>query len=66
LWADLINVATAYNQLPWMLVGDFNVARYSDEKIGGRSISIQQLQDFNDFIDSCALSDIKHIGDKWS
>ena len=49
-----------------MLVGDFNVARYNDEKVGGRFLSIQQLQDFNDFIDSCALSDKKSSGGKWS
>ena len=32
---DLKNITFAYNDFPWMLLGDFNVARYSDEKIGG-------------------------------
>lgn len=49
-----------------MLVGDFNVARYSDKKVRGRPLSIQQLQDLNDFIGFCDLTDIKHIGGKWS
>ena len=49
-----------------MLVGHFNVPMYSDEKIGGRALSMQQLQDFNDLIHSYALTDIRHTVDKWS
>ena len=66
LWGELSSLAHTYNLPPWMLVGDFNVAKYSDEKVGGRTLSIQQLQDFNDFTAACALTDISHTGGKWS
>jgi len=62
----LINIAANISHTPWMLVGDFNVVRYSDEKVGGRTLSIQQLQNFNDFTATCALKDIRHVGGKWT
>jgi len=40
----------AYGQLPWIVLGDFNVARLSDEKVGGKPLSIQKA---NDFINDC-------------
>jgi len=49
-----------------MLIRDFNIAIYGDEKVGGKLLSIQQLQDFNSFIDNCSLGDIRNTGGKWS
>jgi len=45
---------------------DFKIARFSDEKIGGKSLTLQKLKDFNDCIQQCSLVDIKSIGSKWT
>ena len=47
-------------------MGDFNVCRFTDEKIGGDRLNISKLKDFNDCISSCGLYDVKSIGSTWS
>ena len=48
---------------PWLLTGDFNIAHFSDEKVGDRTLTYQQLSAFNDFIANCALSDLRSVGE---
>ncbi|XP_020249670.1 uncharacterized protein LOC109827119 [Asparagus officinalis] len=66
LWTDISDIHKQYHTLPWLLVGDFNVCRFSSEKIGGTHLSVKKLQEFNDCIQICGLSDIKSTGSTWT
>ena len=44
LWKELETVHQQHGTLPWACIGDFNIVRYSDEKIGGRGLSYTQLK----------------------
>ena len=48
------------------MLGDFNSARYTYEKVGGNQLSFTHLALFHNYIDHCSLSDIRSIGNKWS
>ena len=54
------------NASPWLLAGDFNTARFSYEKVGGRPLSFSQLNSFNDFISNCSLLDMRSMGSTWT
>jgi len=60
LWKELqvLNISNA----PWLLTGDFNTARFTNEKVGGKPLSYQQLSSFNDFVNVCSLLDLKSVG----
>ncbi|KAJ8505060.1 hypothetical protein OPV22_005946 [Ensete ventricosum] len=66
LWRDLVSIANSYPTVPWVVLGDFNTVRYTNEKVGGRVLSECQLQHFNDCIDTAALTDMKSVGDWFS
>ena len=52
LWKDLQHMQGH----PWLVAGDFNTARNTNEKVGGRTVNIFQLTPFNDYITHCNLS----------
>ncbi|KAJ8485323.1 hypothetical protein OPV22_017808 [Ensete ventricosum] len=66
LWRDLVSIANSYPTVPWVVLGDFNTVRYTNEKVGARVLSECQLQHFNDCIDTAALTDMKSVGDWFS
>ena len=51
---------------PWLVTGDCNIARYTDEKFRGKPLTFNQLSFFNDFITRCSLSDLRSVGSYWS
>ena len=50
LWVELCNISDAYSNMSWSVLGDFNVARFMNEKLGGKPLPIHKLQDFNDCV----------------
>lgn len=56
LWEDLNN--TSQFSLPWMVGGDFNIVRKSDERLGGKDNDLLGANDSNDCISSCDLIEI--------
>ena len=54
------------SNVPWLVTGDYNTSRFTDEKVGGRTLFFQQLSAFNDFISACSLFDLKFVRSKWS
>ena len=52
LWDDL---QSAQPSLPWIITGDFNCIRRSEEKLGSDLLHHTAMSDFNDFIDSTSL-----------
>ena len=47
-------------------MGDLNVVRFSDKKVGGKTLSIRQLEDLNECMNFCTLSHIRSIGGSWT
>ncbi|XP_043697195.1 uncharacterized protein LOC122647973 [Telopea speciosissima] len=48
---------------PWAVLGDFNVIRNQNEKIGGDPIRLEAKDDLNNFIDDSELIDLKWKGE---
>ena len=55
-WNELDNICVN-NQLPWVLGGDFNVIKCSNDKLGGSRITTS-MKKFNDFINLHELIDL--------
>ncbi|KAK9951150.1 hypothetical protein M0R45_006609 [Rubus argutus] len=56
-WATLRTLSDA-DSLPWLILGDCNEIVSSLEKVGGRSLSERQMQDFRDALDYYGLYDM--------
>uniref|UniRef100_A0A453D5J8 Reverse transcriptase domain-containing protein n=1 Tax=Aegilops tauschii subsp. strangulata TaxID=200361 RepID=A0A453D5J8_AEGTS len=50
----------------WLCVGDFNEILSCDEKEGGAARTQRCMDDFREALDSCELTDIGYIGDKFT
>jgi len=66
LWQDLVYLTNTFISGAWVVMGDFNTARFSDEKLGGKAFSSEKLSHINDCINSCQLKDLRHLGSIWS
>lgn len=66
LWTDLSNMAPQLHNTPWLIMGDLNAVMYSSDRINGVPVTLHEMQDLNDFVDS--LVDVKSTGhfDSWS
>ncbi|XP_077248588.1 uncharacterized protein LOC143888144 [Tasmannia lanceolata] len=47
---------------PWIVIGDFNTARFTKERLGGVGPVHSDLNDFNQCIHECSLVDLKSVG----
>ncbi|KAL0911913.1 hypothetical protein M5K25_017849 [Dendrobium thyrsiflorum] len=65
LWQNLCQWASAISG-PWMLGGDFNIITQSEEKMGGAAPNLNAMEDFNDMIRNCCLSDIGFTGSSFT
>ena len=65
-WNNLFTIASQVQDSPWLVSGDFNTARYTGEKVGGKALSLAQLSPFNDCLSHCNLSDLKSKSGIWS
>ncbi|KAL6582742.1 hypothetical protein OROMI_004820 [Orobanche minor] len=55
VWDDLLSVSQ--NQVPWMVGGDFNIILQSEEKKGGACPIQSDMEEFNDCLLNCNLTD---------
>jgi len=62
LWRNSTIIADHVQDSPWVVAVDFNSARYSSEKVGGKALSLAQLKPFNDCISYCKLPDLNSTG----
>ncbi|KAK1310887.1 hypothetical protein QJS10_CPA08g00722 [Acorus calamus] len=65
LWADLLRKAP-HISIPWLVGGDFNEVRYTNEKLGGRALQTNRLMNFNSCIGQCNLFDLHATGNTLS
>ena len=52
-------------KIPWLVLGDFNEILLNSEKEGGNPRPVRFMQDFQDCLDHCGLSDMEFVGDKY-
>lgn len=66
LWDDLRSTHSAYNHLnvPWILIGDYNVTLSSGEHSRARDYLPDQagMRRFQEMVSDCALSDLAYVG----
>ncbi|GAV93016.1 hypothetical protein CFOL_v3_36394, partial [Cephalotus follicularis] len=61
LWADLIHCANRFRNVPWLVLGDFNVTRYGKEH-SSNGIITKAMTDFNMALVSAELDDLASSG----
>ncbi|KAG2693811.1 hypothetical protein I3760_08G113100 [Carya illinoinensis] len=57
LWDHLCSILGV--GVPWMVLGDFNIIRVDDERIGGRPRPFSAMEEFNGCINRCGLIDFR-------
>ncbi|XP_042966737.1 uncharacterized protein LOC122300279 [Carya illinoinensis] len=60
LWSALEDTNT--NNLPWIVVGDFNIIRYDYERRGGKPRNAMAMEEFNHTIDICGIMEMPFSG----
>lgn len=65
LWNSLLQ--PGYN-IPWMAIGDYNIVRSQDEKVGGLPVDANAISSFNDMINQVGFLDGGFTGSQctWS
>ncbi|XP_060183090.1 uncharacterized protein LOC132613048 [Lycium barbarum] len=61
LWDSMYNLASDMT-LSWLVGGDFNVIVEEEEKYGGLPVTLNEVEDFRNCIQSCNLSDLGYKG----
>ncbi|KAF5475816.1 hypothetical protein F2P56_007582 [Juglans regia] len=51
---------------PWLVVGDFNIIRDDQERVGGNPRPLNSMAEFNECLDSCGLLDLTVDGRRMS
>ncbi|XP_074293199.1 uncharacterized protein LOC141620157 [Silene latifolia] len=51
---------------PWVVMGDFNIIRYSHEKIGTLPAHFPDMIDFNNCLSSCGVDDMQGTGNDFT
>ncbi|XP_074291836.1 uncharacterized protein LOC141618644 [Silene latifolia] len=64
LWDSL--TAMAPQAGPWVVMGDFNIVRYSHEKIGNLPAHLPDMLDFNNCLSSCGFDDMQGTGNDFT
>lgn len=66
LWDNLCARKEHYGGASWVIGGDFNVVRYSDECSGGAPLSQGPMDDFNGCIHTCDLMELNPTGNDFT
>ncbi|XP_058755280.1 uncharacterized protein LOC131628456 [Vicia villosa] len=67
LWAELVELKNKFNSGWWCVGGDFNSIRDGSERHGRSSgCRMNEITEFNEFIDSLELVDIPSIGKRFT
>ncbi|KAF5450402.1 hypothetical protein F2P56_030760 [Juglans regia] len=64
LWDSLMGAN--FHQLPWMVMGDFNIIRNDSERRGGRPRLALAMEEFNGWVGTCGLLDMPFRGNSLS
>jgi hypothetical protein len=64
-WAKLRELK-GNNDLPWVVIGDFNEIAFSHEKDGGNDRPPSYMQAFREALSDCGLEDLGFSGDPFT
>ncbi|XP_062093673.1 uncharacterized protein LOC133799690 [Humulus lupulus] len=64
LWSDLANVQRPVTL--WIIMGDFNAVFYVDDQLGGRSISIKEMEDARQWLALGEATEMKTLAPKFT
>ncbi|KAF6172122.1 hypothetical protein GIB67_029540 [Kingdonia uniflora] len=64
LWRDLAVIGAS--NLPWIVVGDFNVVLRAGEKKGGRGVRWRAVEEFQDFVNGSCLFEANSSGSEYT
>ena len=62
LWRSIQNIANSSSDIPWIIMGDFNVVRHPSEIVGGKSAWPPYMEDLNTCCFEAQLDDLKFFG----
>ncbi|XP_071695674.1 uncharacterized protein [Rutidosis leptorrhynchoides] len=62
LWQDLEIQSRISKGMPWVIIGDFNVTRKANEHTAGGSFVTEDMQEFNDCLNSIEADDSGSVG----
>jgi hypothetical protein len=63
---DMMRNLNGNNNLPWLIMGDFNEISFSHEKEGGNPRPQVYMQAFRDAMNDCELEDIGFVGNHFT
>jgi exonuclease III len=63
---DMMRNLNGNNNLPWLIMGDFNEISFSHEKEGGNPRPQVYMQAFRDAMNDCELEDIGFVGNQFT
>ncbi|KAK9741399.1 hypothetical protein RND81_03G102500 [Saponaria officinalis] len=61
LWHNLMTVSPSIS-LGWLVIGDFNVVRCMEDKIGKNPPTVWEMMDFNGCLGHCSLAELPSHG----
>ena len=62
LWHSIKTVASSDQEIPWVVLGDFNIVRFINEKLGGSISWSPAMDSFNDCCYEATLDDLPFSG----
>ena len=62
LWDTIRSLSSSIQIDPWVVLGDFNVVRFTSEKLGRDVFGNPAMEAFNDCCYAAELEDIKYVG----
>ncbi|XP_059306468.1 uncharacterized protein LOC132057896 [Lycium ferocissimum] len=65
LWDHLSQISGGMLE-PWVVLGDFNAVLSTDDRIGGNTITLAEVIDFQKCVDTCGLEEMKNDGCKYT
>lgn len=65
LWEDLEQVA-CNTSISWLVGSDFNVILDDSEKLGGLPVTQQEILDFAQCMNNCALNELRFTGSRFT
>nr|XP_009789138.1 PREDICTED: uncharacterized protein LOC104236821 [Nicotiana sylvestris] len=65
LWQHLESMSGGIKQ-PWLVTGDFNSVLLADDRIGGNPVTMCEVVDFQECIDTCELMELPCGGSRYT